>query len=380
MNKISLASFHPILWSVVLCGLTSVSPKAPAADLLPLSDAPEVKAGQWKIVADQSDEFDDAQLDPKRWNTDTEDFGPWSWKPENVIQKSGSLHLRMMQEDHKRGNQSLFYTSGMARNERTITYGYFEARIKGCSRYPGACPSFWLYSIGPQNRYQASDGETVAYSEIDVVELQQSEFDFETKTHFLVNRIDCNLHTTLIQNGKRVWARPNNRPEICSNHYDSPWDPREDYHVYGVQNSKEWIVWYIDGQEVGRKKNLYWHLPMHVTLSLGLRYPFVKYEGGERSTVAEKTTTDGFPTVMSVDYVRIWQRPEDFAAQAVASKSSTDWTKEAYVAKEQAKWKANGWNWDQAKVESNFDEIDTNGDQIASGTERQDWFAEKAAK
>ena len=359
--------------------LLSRSTFALAADPLPFR-ANKVRSGDWKFVAGQSDEFEGDQVDRTKWNIDTKDFGPWSWEPENVTQKDGSIHLHMVQKDHQRGRRTLHYASGMARNDRTITYGYFEARVKGCSRYPGACPSFWLYSIGPQNRFRARDGEVVAYSEIDIVELQQSEYDFETKKHFPVNRIDCNLHATLLQDGKRQWVRPHNHPDLCKNHFDSPWDPRDEYHVYGVQNSKDWIVWYIDGKEVARKRNLYWHLPMHVTLSLGLRYPFVAYEHGERVTVPEKTTTEGFPTTMSVDYVRVWQRPEDLAGQASAKRSATDWTKDEFVAKEQTKWAKNGWTWNRAKVESNFTEIDTNRDGIASGRERQIWYANKAAK
>ncbi len=289
------------------------------------------------------------------------------------MQKDGSLHLQMVRKDHRRGNQVLHYTSGLARNEKTITYGYFEARLKGCSRYPGACPSFWLYSIGPQNRYAARDGETVAYSEIDIVELQQSEFDSKTNKHFPVTRIDCNLHTTWIRDGKRVWARPHNLPELCQNHFDAPWDPREDYHVYGVENSRDWITWYIDGRQVAKKPNLYWHLPMHVTLSLGLRYPFVAYKNGERVTVPERTTEDGFPTVMSVDYVRVWKKPTESA-------SPSDWTKNEFITREKITWAKNRWAWNQAKVESNFAEIDTNDDGIASGKERQAWYAKKRVR
>lgn len=358
MNKF-LTSLPILLLSLTCCG----------ADPLPLGQS---SSEGWLIVSSMSDEFVSDRVDTSKWNVDTEDFGPWSWEPENVSQRDGSMHLRMVQKNHARGDQVLHYTSGMARNDRTITYGYFEARVKGCGRYPGACPSFWLYSIGSQNRYQARDGQTVAYSEIDIVELQQSEYDFKSKTHFPVTRIDCNLHTTLIQGGKRVWARPGNRPELCANHFDSQWDPRDDYHVYGVENSKDWIVWYIDGTEVGRKPNLYWHLPMHVTLSLGLRYPFVKYENGERSPVTEETTSDEFPTTMSVDYVRVWRRPVD------ASKTlATDWTMAEYVEKERAKWKKNDWPWSLEKVEANFKEMDLNGDGIASGKERQDWYAKK---
>lgn len=360
--------------SLLTCFLLfSFSISSFAADPMPVGVNTSSK--QWKFVEGQSDEFNEAKVNLNKWNIDSKDFGPWSWEPENVTQKDGSMHLTMEYKKHQRRGETFYYTSGMARNDKTLTYGYFEARIKGCSRYPGACPSFWLYSIGPQNRYKAKDGETVAYSEIDIVELQQSEFDFKTKKHFPVTRIDCNLHTTLMKDGKRVWARPNNRPDLCQNHFDSPWDPREDYHVYGVENTADWITWYIDGKEVAKKPNLYWHLPMHVTLSLGLRYPFVAYkQTGDRVTVPEKSTADGFPTAMSVDYVRVWQN-----ASAAKKKAATDWTKDEYLVKEKATWEKNGWNWNQAKVESNFIEIDTNKDGIASGKERQDWFAKKKA-
>ena len=346
-----------------------------ADDPVPTGDV-GVAAKELSFVADQSDEFNADQIDLDRWNIDSKDFGPWSWEPGNVMQKDGSMHLRMVQKDHQRRGEQLHYTSGMARIDKTITYGYFEARIKGCSRYPGACPSFWLYSIGPQNRYQASDGETVAYSEIDVVELQQSEYDFETKKHFPVTRVDCNLHTVLMKDGKRVWSRPNNQPELCKTHYDAPWDPREDYHVYAVKNTKAEIVWYIDGKEVGRKPNLYWHLPMHVTLSMGLRYPFVAYKDGQMTAVADKTTEEGFPTQMSVDYVRVWRLNSESEARLSAS---VDWPKGLFIAKEKANWEKNGWDWNQAKVESNFVEIDINQDDVASGKERQDWYTKKKA-
>ncbi len=362
----------PLLLSTLIL---SHSISAIAADPLPTGDI-GATANELMFVAEQSDEFNDDKVDLEKWNIDSKDFGPWSWEPDNVTQNDGSMHLRMVQKDHQRRGEQLHYTSGMARIDKTMTYGYFEARIKGCSRYPGACPSFWLYSIGPQNRFKARDGETVAYSEIDIVELQQSEYDFETKKHFPVTRIDCNLHTVLMKDGKRVWTRPHTNPELCKTYFDSPWDPREDYHVYAVKNTKDEIVWYIDGKEIGRKPNLYWHLPMHVTLSLGLRYPFVTYKEGQMAPVPDKTTVDGFPTQMSVDYVRVWRLVGESSAMPP---SGTDWTKQQYIDKERTNWEKNGWAWNQDKVESNFAEIDTNKDGIASGKERQVWFAQKKA-
>ena len=329
--------------------------------------------GDWRLVPSHSDEFNAISVDTSKWNIDPEDWGVWSWEPSNVRQVEGALQLTMRQVSHARGKQKLDYVSGMAKNERTITYGYFEARVRGCSRYPGACPAFWLYSRGPENRYQARDGETVSYSEIDIVELQQSEWDFENERHFPVTHMDCNLHAVLMRDGQQHWVRPHSDPKMCKTAYDASWDPREDYHVYAVLNTPEEIVWYIDGKEVGRKPNLYWHLPMHLTLSLGLRHPFVKYQDGQMVSVPEAKTDEGFPTSMAVDYVRVWQRPED-----AKPRTATDWTLSEYVAREKVKWEQNGWPWNQDRVESNFHEIDTNNDGLASGKERQKWFKKKA--
>lgn len=343
------------------------SPPEPVGDIL--KDSP----GEWVFVPAFSDEFDGAEIDTKKWNIDTNDWGVWSWEPENASQQDGSLNLQMVQETHERGKSTFHYKSGIARSHATITYGYFEARIKGCPRYPGACPAFWLYSMGLDNRLRAKEGETMCYSEIDIVELQQCEWDINTREHHDVTRIDCNLHTILLRDGKKQWVRPGQRPDLCKNYFDAPWDPREEYHIYAVENTKDEIIWYIDGKEVARKPNLYWHLPMHVTLSMGLRYPFVKYENGERLRVPEKTTAEGFPTAMSVDYVRVW-RKKSSKGQPVTKKAATDKTLQEFIALERAKWEKNGWRWNQKKVEENFAAIDTNGDRILSGRERKVWY------
>ena len=344
----------------------------------PFGDVLKESPGDWQLVVSHSDEFDGDAIDRNKWNIDPEDWGVWSWEPDNVRQEDGKLHLQILPKTHKRSDQELYYVSGMAKNDQTITYGYFEARVKGCSRYPGACPAFWLYSRGLLNRYQARDSETVSYTEIDIIELQQSEYDFETKQHFPVNHIDCNLHAVLLRDGKQHWVRPHSDPEMCKTSYDAPWDPRDDFHIYAVLNTPEEIVWYIDGQKVGRKPNLYWHLPMHVTLSLGLRYPFSAYKNNVMVPVPEQTTAEGFPTTMSVDFVRVWQRPSD--AATTTTTASTDWTRAEYIAREKVNWEQNGWTWDQNKVESNFREIDANKDGVASGKERQDWYAKKSAR
>ncbi|MFG0254057.1 MAG: sulfatase-like hydrolase/transferase, partial [Rhodopirellula sp. JB053] len=52
-----------------------------------------------------------------------------------------------------------------------------------------------------------------------------------------------------------------------------------------------------------------------------------------------------------------------------------DSTIEHFVALEKAKWKKNGWTWNQQKAEAIFQKIDTNSDGIASGKEKKAYWS-----
>jgi len=252
--------------------------------------------GQWRLLHDFSDEFDGASIDLAKWKTDVGSWGSWSWDAKNVSQDGGQLRIRMRYEPHTVRGKNFFYKSGILRSQKEITYGYFEARIKGCALYPGACPAFWLYSVG---RRQGD----LRYSEIDIVEMLQA----HDRTP-IPNRIDCNLHCRVADGkGGETWIRPQQAPDLCRHNWKAPWDPRDDFHVYGCENRPDAIIWYVDGQKVASAENRYWRLPMRVTLSLGLRAPYERYVKGERSPAPEKSSANGFPTDMLVDYVRVWE-------------------------------------------------------------------------
>ena len=73
-----------------------------------------------------------------------------------------------------------------------------------------------------------------------------------------------------------------------------------DYHVYACENTPEKITWYIDGEKIAEEENLYWHLPMSVTLTMELRPPLIRFGGVDgREPVAEASTPAGFPTEMA---------------------------------------------------------------------------------
>ncbi|WP_440877336.1 kappa-carrageenase [Thalassotalea sp. PLHSN55] len=291
----------------------------------PVINSPQSDAKKWQYVAALSDEFNSDAINHSKWNNDPSDWGPWSWLPENTWQDNGKLNINIAYQPHQatrrayaKGGQKvtteLFYTSGILRSYQYQTYGYYEARIKGMPTFPGASPAFWIYSQGDTLRKLGiktnKEGDTT-YSEVDIVELQQSEWDSKTKHHEGPEVIDMNLHTRVIENGKETWKRPGKFPELTRNKVIADFDPRDDFHIYGAHVTPEKITWYLDGKKVAEKPNLHWHLPMHVTLSLGLRYPHVSYnqchQGFVRCAVPEKATAEGYPSAMQVDWVRVYK-------------------------------------------------------------------------
>lgn len=284
--------------ALLAAGCASAEPKRPVG-----------VAGEWTLVEALSDEFAGPSVDDEKWDRKMAPWGERAWRAGNVYTKDGKLHIRAKYDPHEHQGEAYFYTMGILMSRAATTYGCYEARIKGCSKFRGLCPGFWLFSRGKHR--MDIDGETVCYSEIDIVEMLQGLWSPVAKKEVPASWIDCNLHVRLLKDGKEEWFRPNDSPDMCRSHWNAPWDPRDDFHLYAVENSKEWIIWYIDGKEVARKPNLYWRLPMHLTLTMEARPPLIRWSGPHgREPDPENCTPNGFPTEMVVDYVRTWKRVE----------------------------------------------------------------------
>jgi beta-glucanase (GH16 family) len=196
----------------------------------------------------------------------------------------------MQHKKHTCGNKTLFYTSGIIKSKaKPIKYGYFEARIKAAPLFPGVCPAFWVYR-----------SENDKWTEIDFVEL--------TEVSRNVRRIDTNLHAFQhpdLYNGER---RNPGKHHCERRHWDAPWDPRNDFHVYGCEWDEKRIRWYIDGKVVNEAKNKYWDQPLDVVLSFGVRSPLNR-----------TPSSKGFPTIFEVDYVRVWKKDTPNQMQSICT-------------------------------------------------------------
>lgn len=225
----------------------------------------------WRLVQQFSDEFNGAELDTAKWDNDVPDWGVWSWEPENAWVSNGKLNIRMEYSEHMRGWQKLYYTSGIVKSKAPpIRYGYFEARIKAASRYPGVAPAFWAYRQDPAE-----------WTEIDFVELTQRNKD--------VRWIDTDTHVFK----QPFFPGPLPLQEVRT--WVSPWDPRDAFHVYGCEWDAKEIKWYVDGKLIQKRRNDYWHQALDVVLSMGVRGE-LKYT----------PSMEGFPTTFETDYIRVW--------------------------------------------------------------------------
>ena len=277
---------------VVLLAVASL-PVSSLGDPQPASDS----SGDWVLQPAFSDEFDGPILDLSKWNNDVGDWGTWTWEPDNVDVSGGFLYISTQYHgpadcEHDPPIPPT-YTSGiiMSTEPSGIRYGYFEARIKAAPLHPGVSPAFWAF------RLEWGSSDLTWWTEIDFTELTT-----------------CLYQPTCVSISRHVPAHPNlPEPLYESIAADVGFDPRDDFHVYGVQWDEAEIKWYIDGvlQGVGTcpsctppgsgiRENEWWHYPMDVTVSMGLTAPI-------RDDPCAGNPAD-FPTTFEMDYVRVWKR------------------------------------------------------------------------
>ncbi|MDF1756261.1 MAG: family 16 glycosylhydrolase [Verrucomicrobiales bacterium] len=303
MSKIKVVV---VFYGLSFLYLSLLSAQTPA-NVKPLSAKSDEN---WKIRWDRSDDFNGTAVDWKKWHRDPENFGAWIWNNDkNASVSDGvlSLTLRRVEPTESEKKVATPYRSAMLKSYAKGNYGYYEARIKAAPLFPGVSPAFWLYSSIDDSILKPG---AVRYSEVDVVELTQR----GDQNAGNVKISDHNLHT-ILSNGKpgvpgRDWRRPHDKRyfEAQAIEYVASFDPRDDFHTYGCRVGKDEIIWYVDGVEIGRKKNEHWHRKMNVALSLGLRAPYAVFRQNRLVTNPDlKVAEAAFPTAMEVDYVRVWE-------------------------------------------------------------------------
>lgn len=243
--------------------------------------------GQWKRVF--AEEFNGKRLDRRKWTrcywwdkngcTNLANNELQWYMPDNVSVGNGYLRLTAKPEKvigHE--GRTFDYTSGMvttgrdylerAKPDRFATkYGYFEIRAR-VPRGKGLWPAIWLLPSTQEPR-----------PEIDILEV----LGHATDTY------EMHLHYLDKQNSWQSDGKSAKTTDLAGG-----------WHVYGLDWSKDAVVWYLDGKEMWRytKTEGISQEPMYLLINLAV--------GGNWPGSPNAKTK--FPADFLIDYVRVWRR------------------------------------------------------------------------
>jgi beta-glucanase (GH16 family) len=257
--------------------------------------AAQARAADWHLV--WSDEFNGPAgtgIDTNKWTAETggDGWGNKEWEfytadPTNAsLDGNGGLAITAIKSaPHtfrtKYGPGEISSARLITHKKFAVTYGRIEARIK-IPGGQGMWPAFWI--MGEDIDSQGWPG----CGEVDIMENIGKEPD----------TVHGSLHGPGFSNDDGDPTAPFRLPK--------PARFADDFHVYGVEWEPQEIRWYVDGQMYERvtQKDLPPHgkwvfnQPFFLLLNLAV--------GGEWPGSPDKTTP--FPAVMTVDYVRVYQR------------------------------------------------------------------------
>jgi beta-glucanase (GH16 family) len=223
-----------------------------------------------------SDDFDypDSQLDAG-WNaqngTNTHILCS-RWR-ENAVLENGILKLKNKKEN--RGGQE--WTSASIWSKKQFQYGYFECRYKYAAA-TGTNNSFWLMTTG-------------------INPTQGKKFEIDINEGHYPAEVNTNLH-----NWSDITTDPvTGKSKHSSNHKSIDYSIKpginlaNDYHIYGLEWTKDSLIYSFDGNVIRRLKNEFCHSPAPVYLSEAI----ISWAGEVTDAI------DG--TSMVVDWVKVYQ-------------------------------------------------------------------------
>lgn len=206
------------------------------------SDDP--KTAGWELV--WSDEFDQASIDPSKWNKEVDCWGGgndelqcYTDRAENAFTQDGVLHITAIEEQYSGPSLSQSdanydptdtsktspFTSArlQTKNKMSVRYGRIDVRAK-VAPGQGTWSAIWM--LPNDNVY----GGWPASGEIDIMESLNPGIDD--------NEVHGTLHYGL------PWPQWENKVDAF--HMDA--SPSDSFHVYSTEWEEGEIRWYIDGK------------------------------------------------------------------------------------------------------------------------------------
>ncbi|NLR93347.1 family 16 glycosylhydrolase [Flammeovirga agarivorans] len=215
-----------------------------SSDKLPLSD--QGNSGEWKLLKKFSDEFDKDKINEKRWypnNPKWKGRQPTYFHGSNVSIENGEAVFRVNKHGNEKLPEGYTHTSGFIKSKNKFLYGYFEAEMK-LMNAPWVS-GFWMTNVSKD-----------WWTEIDICENAPG-------LSYNRNDLNSNIH---------VFRAPEDQGNV-KEHFSRtkkfyiPLELQDDYHVWGLEWTEEYIRFYIDGVLFREAKNTHWHQPLEVNFN-----------------------------------------------------------------------------------------------------------------
>jgi len=277
---------HILLCTTLLLGactplLTPEPTQTPSPTSIPSATPAGGDRDGWNIV--WHDEFDGPELDRANWNFDIggNGWGNAEWeaytdKPENIRIENGMLVIEAREDPTLPAGHP--YSSARIKTQglHSWKYGRIEARMK-LPYGQGIWPAFWM--LGDNNQGWPASGE------IDILEHIGKTPD----------TIYATVHAPGYSGGNGVGSKLVVSADSLKN----------DFHVFVIEWQENELHWYFDDQEYFKltpadvPSDWIFDHDFFIIMNLAV--------GGRFPGYPDKTTT--FPQFMTVDYVRVYQRP-----------------------------------------------------------------------
>ena len=199
----------------------------------------EKDSDNWKYEPTISDEFNESQLDTSKWyDTNPTWIGraPSLFRSTNVVLKDGMMILTGKREEVPNAPEGFHtFTSAAVQSKRKVLYGYFEIKCKPMKS--ALSSAFWLYTP-----------DSVKQEEIDIFEIcgrNDSDSSYE-RTYFATTHFMIKKHEFKISDHKA---------------HKTDYILADRFITAGLKWTREEIIWYLNGQEIRRRKNDFWHSP-----------------------------------------------------------------------------------------------------------------------
>ena len=193
----------------------------------------------WKYEPGISDEFNGTTLDTTKWynhNPTWKGRAPSLFRASNVTMEAGKLVLTGRREEVPNAPEGYHtFTSAAVQSKRKVLYGYFEIKCKPMNS--ALSSAFWLYTP-----------DEVKQEEIDIFEIcgrhdtdPSYPHTYFATTHYIIKGKDFKISDHVAHKTDYKLADSNL--------------------VAGLKWTREEIIWYLNGEEIRRRKNDFWHSP-----------------------------------------------------------------------------------------------------------------------